>query len=89
MLLAGYRSFPIFHLFSHFALIIIFSSGSGHVPTFKILDLNGHVKTLFNFVWCNSNVILWQILLLFSSNNVFSIIGASAVGASTVGASKF
>ena len=57
------------------------------MPTFKILDLNGHVKTHLNYVWCNPNTILWQKQLLFSSNNVFSIIGASAVGASAVGMS--
>ena len=77
---------PYLSFFSHPAFIIIFSSDTAYVPTFKILDLNGHVKTHFNYVWCNPNAILWQVYL-FSSNNVFSIIGASAVGASAVGAS--
>ena len=27
--------------------MLIFSSGSGHMPTFKILDLSGHVIMLF------------------------------------------
>ena len=73
---------PYLSFFSHPALIIIFSSGSGHVPTFKILDLNGHVKTHFNYVWCNPNskcVHCWGVQVLAGNTrfrakkNIFAI----------------